>query len=48
MPTPAKHIFETERLRLREFVPEDAQACFELNSIPEVLKYTGETEPRFR
>jgi ribosomal-protein-alanine N-acetyltransferase len=45
MPVTAKLILETERLWLREFVPEDAQACFELNSIPEVLKYTGETGP---
>jgi [ribosomal protein S5]-alanine N-acetyltransferase len=45
MTRPERLILQTERLWLREFVPEDAQACFELNSIPEVLKYTGETSP---
>jgi RimJ/RimL family protein N-acetyltransferase len=45
MTSPAKLILETERLVLREFVPEDAQAFFELNSAPEVLRYTGDTGP---
>ena len=33
---------ETERLQLRAFEPDDASAFFELNSHPEVLRYTGE------
>lgn len=33
---------ETERLLLRESVIEDAQALFEMNSEPEVMKYTGD------
>lgn len=45
MGSPGKPILETQRLWLRQFVPEDARACFELNSIPEVLKYTGEAAP---
>ena len=35
-------IAETNRLILRELTPEDAQFAFELNSNPEVLKYTGD------
>ena len=38
-------ILETERLWLREFVPDDAQACFELNRHPQVVRYTGESSP---
>lgn len=34
-------LFETERLVLREFSPADAPALLELNSDPEVLRYTG-------
>ncbi len=34
-----KVILETERLLLREYVEEDAQAFFELNSDPEVLRF---------
>jgi ribosomal-protein-alanine N-acetyltransferase len=37
-----KFILETERLRLREIVPEDAAAMFDLNSDPEVVQYTGD------
>ena len=37
-----KMIIETERLWLREYVPEDAAATFELGSNPEVLRYTGD------
>ena len=33
---------ETERLIMRESVIEDAQALFEMNSDPEVMKYTGD------
>lgn len=33
---------ETPRLILREFRPDDAEAVFELNSDPEVLRYTGD------
>lgn len=36
------HIFtETERLILRELLPEDAQGLFELDSDPEVHRYLG-------
>ena len=35
-------IFETERLRLREMYPGDAEAMFNLNSDPEVIQYTGD------
>ncbi len=35
-----KLIFETERLYLREFTPADAPLLFELNSDPEVTRYT--------
>ena len=34
-----KPIFETERLLIREYVEEDAEAFFKLNSDPEVLRY---------
>lgn len=34
-----KLILETDRLLLREFVEEDAQAFFKLNSDPEVLRF---------
>ena len=33
---------ETPRLRLRAFEPGDAQAFFEINSHPEVMRFTGE------
>ncbi len=35
------HILETERLFLRELNPDDAQSFFDLNSDPEVIKFTG-------
>lgn len=35
-------ILETDRLRLRRFLPGDGAAMFELNSDPEVLRYTGD------
>ncbi|MEN8249800.1 MAG: GNAT family N-acetyltransferase [Bacteroidota bacterium] len=35
-------ILETGRLILREFEPSDAKPMFELNSNPEVIKYTGD------
>jgi RimJ/RimL family protein N-acetyltransferase len=35
-------VLETERLLLREFLPEDAENFFLLNSDPEVIKYTGD------
>ncbi|GAA0720207.1 GNAT family N-acetyltransferase [Aquimarina litoralis] len=37
-----KHIAETGRLILREFINEDAQDFFDLNSDPDVLKFTGD------
>ncbi|NOU60947.1 GNAT family N-acetyltransferase [Marinifilum caeruleilacunae] len=37
-----KIIIETERLQLREFVPDDAQSMFDLNADPEVIRYTGD------
>lgn len=36
-------IIETPRLRIRHFEDTDAQAMFELNSDPEVVRYTGDT-----
>ena len=36
-----KIICETERLILREFIPEDAIEHFKLNEDPEVVRYTG-------
>ncbi len=36
------HILETERLFLRELNPDDAQSFFDLNSDPEVIKFTGD------
>ena len=38
-----KMIFETDRLILREFEITDAEPMFELNSDPDVLRYTGDT-----
>jgi RimJ/RimL family protein N-acetyltransferase len=38
---PGKLILETGRLRLHEFVPDDADAFFALNSDLEVMRYTG-------
>jgi len=35
-------ILTTDRLVLREILPSDADSMFELNSDPEVLKYTGD------
>lgn len=40
---PGKSILETDRLWLREFVPDDAEDFFALNSDPEVMRYTGDT-----
>ena len=34
-----KVVLETERLRLRQFVPEDAERLFALDSDPEVMRY---------
>jgi [ribosomal protein S5]-alanine N-acetyltransferase len=34
-----KIIFETERLLVREYVEEDAEAFFKLNTVPEVLRF---------
>lgn len=36
-------VFETERLYCRNLTSADAQAFFDLNEDPEVLKYTGDT-----
>jgi [ribosomal protein S5]-alanine N-acetyltransferase len=37
-----KTILETERLLLRELTPDDAAFAFELNSDPEVVRYTSD------
>ncbi len=37
-----KIITQTGRLYLREFVPEDGKHFYEMNSDPEVVKYTGD------
>jgi RimJ/RimL family protein N-acetyltransferase len=37
-----KLVLETERLLLREYVPEDAEATFEVGSNPLVQQYTGD------
>lgn len=37
-----KIVLETERLYLREFTPEDAQLLVDLNSNPNVTRYTGD------
>ncbi|MGB5318046.1 GNAT family N-acetyltransferase [Eudoraea sp.] len=37
-----KTILETDRLMLREFILDDAQKIFSLNSDPEVTRYTGD------
>jgi ribosomal-protein-alanine N-acetyltransferase len=42
MNRPVKLIIETPRLLLREFVLNDAENIWELNSDPEVIKYTGD------
>ena len=42
MKRPIKLITETPRLILREFALDDAKSMWELNSDPEVIKYTGD------
>lgn len=42
MNRPVKSISETPRLILREFELYDANSMWELNSDPEVIKYTGD------
>lgn len=37
-----KFIFETERLLLREFDISDAEKMYQLNSDPDVIRYTGD------
>lgn len=37
-----RKILETERLLLREFEPSDAQAMYDLNADPEVIRWTGD------
>jgi len=37
-----KFILETDRLLLREFEDVDAQSMFDLNSDPDVIRYTGD------
>jgi [ribosomal protein S5]-alanine N-acetyltransferase len=37
-----KHILDTERLILREFTLDDAQKLIDLNSNPNVVRYTGD------
>jgi RimJ/RimL family protein N-acetyltransferase len=39
---PGKLVVETDRLWLGEFVPEDAQAIFEVGSNPQVMQYIDE------
>jgi len=39
-----KVILETDRLLLREYVKEDAEAFFRLNSDPEVLRFVPDPE----
>lgn len=39
-------ILKTKRLTLREFELSDAKSLYELNSNPEVIKYTG--DPPFK
>ena len=41
-PKSIRKVIETPRLYLREFVLNDAENIWELNSDPEVLKYTGD------
>ena len=50
MPDAAVILLETGRLRLRRFVPEDLERLVELDSDPEVTRYTsyGEPTPRER
>ncbi|HTL80126.1 MAG TPA: GNAT family N-acetyltransferase [Bacteroidia bacterium] len=36
------YLFETERLRFRDMRADDAEILFELNSDPEVVRYTGD------
>jgi len=38
-----KTIVETERLLVREFIEEDAEAFFSFNADPEVMRFTGES-----
>ena len=40
--SPMKIVFETERLILREFVDDDAEAFHAFNSDPEVMRYTDD------
>lgn len=35
-------VLETTRLILREFTPDDAEAAYDLNNDPDVVKYTGD------
>lgn len=37
-----KPILETERLLLREFIPEDAAHFYRLNLNPNVIRFTGD------
>ena len=39
-----KVILETDRLLLREFIEEDADAFFRLNSDPEVLRFVPDKQ----
>ena len=38
----SNYLIKTERLLLREFLPEDAHAMYLLNQDPEVIRYTGD------
>ena len=50
MPNTSVILLETDRLRLRHFVPDDLERLVELDSDPEVTRYTsyGEPTPRER
>lgn len=40
-----KVVLETERLRLREFVEEDAESLWTLDTDPEVMRYINSGKP---
>ena len=44
--TPAQQVIETERLLLRPFTSDDAAAWLPLISLPEIIRYTGDTPAR--
>ena len=46
MAAAANVILETDRLLLREYVEADAEAFFQLNTDPEVLRFTSDAPLR--